>query len=716
MFALVYKLMNVKNGLPSFRVKIMAAKGDIEMTKQKILQEKCINTIRFLAADAVEKAKSGHPGMPMGAAAMAYTLWMRHLKHSPANPAWSDRDRFVLSAGHASMLLYAMLHLTGYDLSLADLESFRQWGSKTPGHPERDCACGVEVTTGPLGQGLSNAVGMAVAEAHCAARYNRPGHTIVDHYTYVFASDGDLMEGVTAEACSLAGHLGLGKLIVLYDDNQISLAGSTALTFTEDTVKRFKAYGWHVTYVEDGNDATWIDCALQDAKAETDRPSIIFVRTVIGCGAPHKEGTYEVHGSPLGAKELQVAKKFLNWPLEPAFFIPNDALTVFRKSRERGQEWEELWKHNFERYSVEYPDLAAEFIRVMEGRLPDGWESQIPLYPDGAKDMATRKTSESVMQALAPSMPELMGGSADLNPSTFTWLKGFGDFQIPGTAWEEIQGAVGGDWGYTGRNVHFGVREHAMGAIAVGMAIHGGIIPYTATFLTFSDYMRPPMRLAALMGLRIIFVFTHDSIGLGEDGPTHQPIEQVMNLRAVPNLTVIRPADANETVEAWKAALRNQSGPTALIFTRQNLPVLNRTELSPAVGLQQGAYILWESSNEKPEIIIIGTGSELIIGLESGKKLSAEGFRVRVVSLPSWEMFDKQPAVYRNHVLPPDVRARIAVEAGIRLGWEHYVGLDGAVIGMDSFGASAPAKVLFEKFGITADHVFRAAKELMKKE
>ncbi|MEN6321198.1 MAG: transketolase [Syntrophaceae bacterium] len=686
------------------------------MTEQKILEEKCINTIRFLAADAVEKAKSGHPGMPMGAAAMAYTLWMRHLKHNPANPAWVDRDRFVLSAGHASMLLYAMLHLTGYDLSLSDLESFRQWGSKTPGHPERDCACGVEVTTGPLGQGLSNAVGMAIAEAHCAARYNRPGHTIVDHFTYVFASDGDLMEGVTSEACSLAGHLGLGKLIVLYDDNRISLAGSTALTFTEDVAKRFEAYGWHVTYVEDGSDATWIDCATQDAKAETGRPSIIFVHTTIGCGAPHKEGTFEAHGSPLGMEELQAAKKFLNWPLEPAFFIPDDALTFFRESRERGREREDLWKQDFERYRVEYPDRAAEFIRVMEGQLPDRWESQLSLYPDGAKDMATRKASESVMQALAPLMPELMGGSADLNPSTFTWLKGFGDFQRPDAVPEDIQGAVGSAWDYSGRNIHFGVREHAMGAIAVGMAIHGGFIPYTGTFLTFSDYMKPPMRLAALMGIRIIFIFTHDSIGLGEDGPTHQPIEQIMNLRGVPNLTVIRPADANETVEAWKAALRNHSGPTALIFTRQNLPVLSRTEFSPVGGLQQGGYILWESSNEKPEIIVIGTGSEVLVALEAGRKLSADGFRTRVVSLPSWEMFDKQPAIYRNHVLPPDVRVRISVEAGIRLGWEHYVGLDGAVIGMDSFGASAPAKVLFEKFGITADHVIRAAKALIKKD
>ncbi len=684
------------------------------MTDQNNFEDRCINTIRFLAADAIEKAKSGHPGMPMGAAAMAYTLWMHHMKHNPANPEWPDRDRFVLSAGHASMLLYAMLYLTGYDLSLSDLESFRQWGSKTPGHPERDCACGVEVTTGPLGQGLSNAVGMAIAEAHLAVRYNRPGHEVVNHFTYVFASDGDVMEGVTAEACSLAGHLRLGKLIVLYDDNRVSLAGSTALAFTEDVEKRYAAYGWHVMQVGDGNDIAAIDRALKIAKAETTRPSIIFVRTVIGCGAPGKQGTSEAHGSPLGAEELLAAKKCLDWPAEPAFFIPDDALAFFRGSLACGRKWESDWERAFRRYRDVFPDLADEFTRVMAGRLPNGWESQLPSYPDGAKDTATRKTSEAVMQTLAASLPELMGGSADLNPSTFTWLKGFGDFQRAGTPQKDIQGTVGGEWGYGGRNIHFGVREHAMGAIAVGMAIHGGIIPYTATFLTFSDYMRPPMRLAALMGLRIIFVFTHDSIGLGEDGPTHQPIEQVMNLRAVPNLTVIRPADANETAEAWQAALVNKNGPTALVFTRQNVPVLSRKEFSPASGLQRGGYILWDSAPGKPDIILIGTGSELSIALEAGKKLASEGKRVRVVSLPSWEIFDRQPQEYRDQVLPPDVRVRIAVEAGIKLGWEHYVGLDGAALGMDSFGASAPAKLLYEKFGITAGHVVKAAKALMK--
>jgi transketolase len=684
------------------------------MTDKTTFEDKCINTIRFLAADAVERAKSGHPGMPMGAAAMAYTLWTRHLKHNPANPHWSDRDRFVLSAGHASMLLYAMLHLTGYDLSLTDLELFRQWESKTPGHPERHCAPGVEVTTGPLGQGLGTAVGMAIAEANLKARYNRPGHEIVDHFTYVFASDGDLMEGVTSEACSLAGHLCLGKLIVLYDDNRISLAGATSLTFTEDVGKRFKAYGWHVLHVEDGNDVSSIGRALRRAKAEKVRPSIIFVRTIIGYGAPHKQGTFEAHGSPLGPEELIAAKKALGWPTEGAFLIPDDVHVFYRKSGARGHSREARWKRSFKKYSAEFPDLAAEFLRVIKGELPSGWESYLPTYPDASKDVATRKASETVMHSLAPVLPELMGGSADLNPSTFTWLKGFGDFQKPDRPETDTQGAVGSEWNYRGRNIHFGVREHAMGAIASGMAIHGGFIPYTATFLTFSDYMRPPMRLAALMGLRVIYVFTHDSIGLGEDGPTHQPVEHVMNLRAVPNLTVIRPADAGEAVEAWKAAILKQDGPTALIFTRQNLPVLNRSELSPADGLQRGGYILWESAPGKPDVILIGTGSEVSIALEAGKRLSSQGLRIRVVSLPSWRIFDHQPSDYRNHVLPPDVKARVAVEAGIRLGWEHYVGLEGTVLGMDSFGASAPYKVLYEKFGITPENIVQAARSLIK--
>jgi transketolase len=662
------------------------------MTDKKSFEERCINTIRFLSADGVEKAKSGHPGMPMGAAAMAYTLWTKHLKHNPANPSWVDRDRFVLSAGHASMLLYALLHLTGYDLTLSDLESFRQWGSKTPGHPEHHCTPGVEVTTGPLGQGLGNAVGMAIAETHLAAKYNRADHKIVDHFTYVFASDGDLMEGVTAEACSLAGHLGLGKLIVLYDDNRICLAGSTALTFTENAGKRFAAYGWQVIRVEDGNDVALMDHALKEAKTETGRPSIIFIRTTIGYGAPAKEGTPEAHGSPLGTDELKAAKIRLGWPEDPPFFIPDDVLAFFRQSLARGEDYESRWKQAFSLYRDARPDAADEFERIIKGELPDAWDSDLPLFPRGSKDVATRKVSETVLQIMAPRLPELMGGSADLNPSTFTWLKGFGDFQRPDAFHENLQGKVGGEWGYGGRNIHFGVREHAMGAIAVGMALHGGFIPYTATFLTFSDYMRPPIRLAALMGLRVIFVFTHDSIALGEDGPTHQPVEHIMNLQA----------------------LLNREGPTALIFTRQNVPVLERKEPVSASCLEKGGYILWESDAGQPKIILIGAGSEVILALEAAKALSSEGLRVRVVSLPSWEIFDRQRTEYRNHVLPKEVRARVAVEAGIKLGWEHYVGLDGVVVGLDRFGASAPAKVLYEKFGITAESIAQAAKALIK--
>ena len=685
------------------------------MSDSATLDQKCVNTIRFLAADAIQKANSGHPGMPMGAAPMAYVLWTQHLKHNPSDPKWADRDRFILSAGHGSMLLYALLHLTGYDVPLSELQSFRQWGSKTAGHPENHITPGVEVTTGPLGQGISNAVGMALAEAHLAARFNRPNHTIVDHFTYVIASDGDLMEGVASEACSLAGTLSLGKLIVLFDDNRISLAGSTALTFTEDVKKRFEAYNWHVQRVDDGNDLTAIGAALHSAKDELSRPSLISVRTVIGYGAPNKQGTFSTHGSPLGQEELLAAKKNLGWPTERDFLIPDDALEHFRKAVSEGKTRQAEWEKALSQYAQAFPEPAVEFKRRMDGELPEGWEKDLPAFDADQKSIATRKASETVLQALAPRIPELMGGSADLNPSTFSWLKGFGDFQSPSTSSKGVQGLVGGQWGYEGRNVHFGVREHAMGSITTGMALHGGLIPYTATFLVFSDYMRPPIRLAALSECRAIYIFTHDSIGLGEDGPTHQPIEQLMNLRAVPNLTVIRPADAAETVEAWRVALRNNDGPTALVFTRQGVPVLNRTEYTQAEGLQQGGYVLWESAKDISQMILIGTGSETHIALEAAKRLAAEGIGVRVVSLPSWELFDRQPAEYRDSVLPPDVKARVAVEAGIKLGWEHYVGLEGTVIGMESFGASAPASILYEKFGITAEHVVQAAKDLLKK-
>jgi len=685
------------------------------MSDSGTFDQKCINTIRFLAADAVQKANSGHPGMPMGAAPMAYVLWTKHLKHNPSDPKWPDRDRFILSAGHGSMLLYALLYLTGYALPLSELQSFRQWGSKTAGHPESHITPGVEVTTGPLGQGISNAVGMALAEAHLGARFNRPNHTIVDHFTYVIASDGDLMEGVASEACSLAGMLSLGKLIVLFDDNRISLAGSTALSFTEDVGKRFEAYGWHVQRVDDGNDLEAINTALDTAKDELSRPSLICVRTIIGYGSPNKQGTFSAHGSPLGRDEVLAAKKNLGWPTEPEFLIPDDASEHFRRAVSNGRIKQGEWEAAFSRYSKAFPEPAAEFKRRMTSKLPHGWQKDLPAFQPDQKGIATRKASETLLQALAPRIPELMGGSADLNPSTFSWLKGFGDFGSPKTLSEEMQGLVGGERGYGGRNIHFGVREHAMGSIATGMALHGGIIPYTATFLVFSDYMRPPIRLAALSECRAIYIFTHDSIGLGEDGPTHQPVEHIMNLRAVPNLTVIRPADAAETMEAWRAALLRNNGPTALIFTRQGVPVLDRTGCQGAQALQKGGYMLWESAKDMPQVILIGTGSETYIALEAGKKLAADGIGVRVVSLPSWELFDSQPQKYRDSVLPPEVKARVAVEAGIKLGWEHYVGLEGTVIGLDSFGASAPASVLYEKFGITIDHVAQAAKELIKK-
>ncbi len=681
---------------------------------EKRLAERCINTIRFLSVDAIQKSNSGHPGLPMGAAAMAYTLWTKHLKHNPANPKWVDRDRFVLSAGHGSMLLYSLLYLTGYDLSLEDIKDFRQWGSKTPGHPELGITPGVEVTTGPLGQGISNAVGMAIAEAYLAATYNRPGHEIVDHYTYVIAGDGDLMEGVVFEASALAGHLGLGKLIVLFDDNRISLAGSTDLTVTEDLQGRFAACNWHVQYVEDGNNIAEIDRALINAREETGHPSIISVRTLIGYGAPNKQNTSGAHGSPLGPEEVIAAKRNIGWPAEQEFFIPDDVLGHMQGALNIGEKHESEWMSEFNRYKESFPERAAEFERMLNGKLPENWESGFPEFEPDPKGIATRKASEAVMQYLATCLPELIGGSADLNPSCFTWLKGYGDFQSPGTVPGDSQGAVGSRWDYGGRNIHYGVREHAMGAISGGMALHGGIIPFTGTFLVFSDYMRPSIRLASLMGIRVIYVFTHDSIGVGEDGPTHQPVEQIMSLRNIPNLTVIRPADAAEVVEAWKFAILNSSGPTSLIFTRQNVPNLDRSEYASARNLQKGGYILWESAEGLPEVILIGTGSDLHIALEAGKQLAKEEFHVRVVSLPSWEIFDGQPEDYRGNVLPSSVKARVAVEAGIRLGWEHYVGLEGAVVGMGGFGASAPASFLYEKFGITAEHVIQAAKKLVK--
>ncbi|KPK31500.1 MAG: transketolase [Nitrospira bacterium SG8_3] len=664
------------------------------------LDELCVNTIRMLSADGVEKANSGHPGMPMGAATVAYVLWTRFLKHNPGNPDWPDRDRFVLSAGHGSMLLYSLLHLTGYDLSLEDIKNFRQWGSKTPGHPESHVTKGVETTTGPLGQGFANGVGMAIAERFLAARFNRPGHEIIDHHIYSIVSDGDLMEGVSHEAASLAGHLKLGNIIYFYDDNHISIDGSTDLAFTENRVDRFKAYGWHVQGVEDGNDMEAIEKAIRAAQKEKDRPSLISVRTHIGYGSPNKQDTASAHGEPLGAEELKLTKENLGWPLEPEFFIPEEALKHFRQALEKGKAWEGEWKERFQAYEKAHPELAAECQRWMSGQLPDGWEEEIPSFPADPKGVATRVASGTVLSAVAPIFPNLIGGSADLAPSNKTFVKGGEVFQ-------------GGQ--YAGRNFHFGVREHGMGSILNGMALHGGLIPYGGTFLIFSDYMRPPIRLAAMMGLKVIYIFTHDSIGLGEDGPTHQPIEQLAALRAIPNLTVLRPCDANETAEAWRFALQHKKGPVALALTRQGLPILDRKEFASAKDLHRGGYVLSDDGDKQPDIILMGSGSEVHVAIEAANKLREKGIAARVVSMPSWELFDKQPETYRDQVLPPQINTRVAVEAGATQGWHRYLGNKAAVIGIDHFGASAPYKILYEKFGITADRVAEKALGLLNK-
>ena len=664
------------------------------------LDKQCINTIRFLAVDAVEKADSGHPGAPMGTATIAYTLWDRFLRFNPRNPEWPERDRFILSAGHASMLLYALLHLTGYDVSLEDLKQFRQWESKTPGHPEYGCAPGVEVTTGPLGQGFANGVGMAVAEHWLACRFNQPGHEVVNHHIYALCSDGDLEEGISSEAASFAGTMGLGKLIYFYDDNNISIEGDTDITFRENVAARFEAYGWQVLGPIDGFDMVAIEAAIKAAQADTLRPSLIVCRTIIGYGSP-QQGTGKVHGEPLGEDGVRAAKETLGWPQEPTFYVPDEVLAHMRKAIDRGEAAEKEWRARMEAYARAYPELAAQLEAQRRGDLPPGWDQGLDgLFPPGTAPVATRSASSKVLNALAEHVHALMGGSADLAPSTKTLIDGAGDF---------------GPEDHSGRNMHFGVREHGMGSIANGMARHGGVIPYTATFLIFSDYMRPPMRLAAMMGAHVIYVFTHDSIGLGEDGPTHQPIEQLMSLRAVPNLTVIRPADATETVEAWKAALGRRDGPTALVFTRHNVPVLDRTKYAGADGARRGGYVLWQASGGEPDAILIGTGSEVHIALEAGERLAADGVNARVVSLPSWELFDAEPADYRESVLPAAVRARVSVEAGAKIGWEHYLGLEGIAIGTDHFGASAPYKTIYEHFGITAAAVVEAAKGLLKR-
>jgi transketolase len=646
---------------------------------------------------------------------MAYVLWTEFLRHNPNHPKWPDRDRFVLSAGHGSALLYSLLHLTGYDLPIQELNQFRQWRSKTPGHPEYRETPGVECTTGPLGQGFGNGVGMAIAERFLAARFNRPGYEIVGHYTYAIVSDGDLMEGVASEAASLAGHLKLGKLIYLYDNNQITLAGEIRLNFTEDVCSRFEAYGWHVQSVEDGNNLETISKAIMAAQNETTRPSLISVRTHIGYGSPHKQDTFGVHGSPLGPEEVVATKKNLDWPLEPTFYIPDEALAHFRKALNRGNELEGEWKAKLESYGKIYPELMAEWDQWMNFILPEGWDKDLPIFPPDPKGVATRSAGGQVINAIASHLPFLIGGSADLNPSTNTPLKGKGNFQCPGLGDETVQGTVSGPWGYGGANIAFGVREHGMGGILNGMALHGGLLPFGSTFLIFSDYMRPPMRLAALMKLHVIYIFTHDSIGLGEDGPTHQPVEQLSNLRAIPGLTVIRPADANETTEAWRVAIEHKEGPVAIILTRQNLPVIDRNKFGPAIGLRKGAYILADSPLGTPEVILIATGSEVHLALEAHEKLQSEWIRARVVNMPSWELFEGQPERYRLELLPPDVTFRISIEAGVTHGWHKYVGLEGDTIGIDHFGASAPGKILFKEFGFTSENILSRVRTLLAK-
>ena len=673
----------------------------------------CINTIRFLSVDAVQNAKSGHPGMPLDAAPMAYALWTRRLKHNPRNPHWFDRDRFVLSAGHGSMLLYSLLYLTGYDVSLDDIRQFRQWDSKAPGHPERGHTPGVEVTTGPLGQGLANAVGMAIAEAQLAAQYNRPGFAVVDHATYAIVSDGDLMEGVGAEAASLAGHLRLGKLTCLYDDNRVTLAAGTDITFSEDRAQRFAAYGWHTVTVADGNDTDAIDAALQAARVETSRPSLILVRTHIGYGSPNKHDSYEAHGSPLGVDEVRLTKRNLGWPEEPAFLVPDAALAHFREGVARGAATEATHAQLLHAYAAAWPDLARELAQRTNAELPDGWDTDIPVFPPDAKGMATRAASGKVMNALAPRLPALTGGSADLDPSTFTALKGFGDFNPPATPQDDTQGSTGGGWSYAGRNVHFGVREHAMGAIVNGLAAHGAMLPYGSTFLIFSDYMRPPIRLAALMRLHVVHVFTHDSIALGEDGPTHQPVEQLAGLRAIPGLTVIRPCDANETAVAWRIAVEARDRPVVLVLSRQDLPTLDRTRYASAERVRDGAYVLLDAPAKDPQLILIASGSEVRLIVAAAERLQAEGVAVRCVSMPSFDLFDALSAEQRAAVLPHAVHARLAVEAASPYGWHRYVGDRGDVLAVDRFGASAPGDVVMREYGFTVDEVCRRARALL---
>jgi transketolase len=675
------------------------------------LENLCINTIRILSADAVQNANSGHPGLPMGAAAMAYALWTRFLKHNPRDPHWFDRDRFVLSAGHGSMLLYSLLHLTGYDLPLEQLKRFRQWGSQTPGHPERGHTVGVEVATGPLGQGFGNAVGMAIAEAWLAARYNRPEHKIVDHYTYAICGDGDLMEGITQEAASLAGHLRLGKLICLYDRNHISLSGATDMTFTEDVARRFDAYGWHTRTVTDGNDTEDIAKAIQEAQQQERRPSLILVRTHIGYGSPKKQDNFSAHGSPLGEEELQATKRALGWPTMDKFYLPKEAVDRFREAIDKGARAQQEWQKRYEAYKNDFPKEGAEFDPLLSGKLPENWAAGLPNWNSSDKPMSTRVAGGQALNALAKNIPNLIGGSADLNSSTETALKGLGDFQPSEAGGAGTLGAVGGEWSYAGRNLAFGVREHAMGAAVNGMAAHGGVLPFSATFLVFSDYMKPAIRLAALSGLKSFFVFTHDSVGVGEDGPTHEPVEQLAGLRSIPGLTVIRPADGNETAEAWAFAVQH-GGPTLFALTRQDVPHLDRGNAKdPSVA--KGAYILSEAEGGTPEVILIGTGSEVALCVKAQEKLKGYGVSARVVSMPSWDLFADQDEAYRDSVLPKAIKRRVTIEAASTFGWHRWARDEGTMIGIDRFGASAPGQELMKQFGFTAEHVTSAALRLL---
>jgi transketolase len=667
-------------------------------TVRETIDELCVDTIRTLAIDAVQRANSGHPGLPLGAAPTAYVLWSRHLKHNPRDPAWPDRDRFVLSAGHGCMLWYCLLYLTGYDLTMEDLKSFRQWGSRTPGHPEYRLTPGVEATTGPLGQGTANAVGMAMAERFLAHRFNRPNHEIVDHRTFAIVSDGDLMEGISNEASSLAGHLGLSRLTFLYDSNQVSLDGPTSMAFTEDVGKRYDAYGWQVLRVEDGNtDLDAIDRALAEGERETRRPTLIVVRTTIGYGSPHKAGTSEAHGSPLGPEEVVLTKKALGWEHEEPFFVPEDALAHFREAVDRGARSQSDWAKRFDAWAAAYPDLAHDWRLATEGKLPAGWDADLPSWKAGEKE-ATRVAAGKALNAIAAKVPWLIGGDADLSVSTNTKLKNEGDFD----------GRTG-----AGRNVHFGVRELAMAGIANGMAYHGGARPFVATFFCFSDYMRPSVRLAAIAELPVVFVWTHDSIGLGEDGPTHQPVEHLMSLRAMPGFTIIRPADPNEASEAWRVAMERREGPVGLVLSRQKLPAIDPAKYAGPSGLARGAYVLAEATEGKARLLLLATGSEVALALEAREKLEAEGVPTRVVSMPSWELFEEQGSAYRDQVLPPSVSARLSIEAGSTLGWKRYVGDRGDSVGLDRFGASAPGEVVLSRLGFNVENVVAKAKALL---